>query len=521
MNVPKRFSLFYTVLILAILIFHLWSLMRYPIPFVDEAWHAARAWSFIQQGKPFSSLDSGVFDRFPGHATYFPWLPVVLQSIAMWFFYQPELLAVRLVSLFFGLVLLIATYYIGECFGGKKVGLISALILAISHQFVYSSHLARYDIIVSAFGFSALSLYLRQKPEKKFWPSFLAGLLAVLAVEIHAYGIIYTPVILLLFLIEMKSAVLRNKGLWGFIVGAIIAGLFYIERHILYFPDTYWEITNIAFSPTHIPPLLTFDLRVILLGLLDTKYVWFSLLGLLPIGIIAIGYEVALVIKKHRSSEMLLIILVLLLFFFYGLLIRTKLNYYAILIMPILVILIGRFLAKTWRNWQGSFLDYINRTSWGIVLTLSIYIIIVILTHPNAYKSFQLDKERISQSITNEDSLMGSQIYWFGFYDNLYYSWETIIYYQRLKPGSTFSDAMYEFQPDIFIVDEHLSTFMVDGTNPQHQPSNHTLYYQSLHLSAQDVQQFMHEQGKLMDTFTSQNYGKIEIYRIYWEKTQD
>ena len=50
----------------AVLILHLLTRMRYPAPFVDEAWLLSRAWTFIQTGHQFGGLDSGVGEQFAG-----------------------------------------------------------------------------------------------------------------------------------------------------------------------------------------------------------------------------------------------------------------------------------------------------------------------------------------------------------------------------------------------------------------------------------------------------------------------
>ncbi|MBI5830421.1 MAG: hypothetical protein HZB20_12995, partial [Chloroflexi bacterium] len=75
---------------------HGWSLRRYPVLFVDEAWFASRAWEFIHTGRAFGSLDAGVIDRFEGYWTFFPWLPTVIQSAVLRFAAAPTLLSVRL-----------------------------------------------------------------------------------------------------------------------------------------------------------------------------------------------------------------------------------------------------------------------------------------------------------------------------------------------------------------------------------------------------------------------------------------
>src|SRR5512132_401486 len=56
----------------AVLLVIFLTLMRVPAPFVDEGWNANRSWALLHTGRPFGTLDSGVFERYPGYWTYFP-----------------------------------------------------------------------------------------------------------------------------------------------------------------------------------------------------------------------------------------------------------------------------------------------------------------------------------------------------------------------------------------------------------------------------------------------------------------
>src|SRR5437762_1346400 len=62
--------------------------------------------------------------------------------------------------LLFGLALLAIVYRIGRLLYGPRVGLFAALLLAVSGSFLYSAHMARHDVIVAAFGYGAVALYL-------------------------------------------------------------------------------------------------------------------------------------------------------------------------------------------------------------------------------------------------------------------------------------------------------------------------------------------------------------------------
>ena len=213
-------------------------------------------------------------------------------------------------------------------------------------------------------------------------------------------------------------------------------------------------------------------------------------------------------IKKHKNDDVLLFSFTYLLFFFYALLIRNKWEHYSILVAPILTISAARFLLNTCKTWQGDIVDYINRISWGITIISIVFV--VAQTSFNAYPYYLSAQDRISRVVQNGEVVMGSQTHWFGLHENQYYSWQTIIYYQRLVPGSSFHDVMDEFQPDIFILDGHLNKYFTDEIS-----NNSYVIY--LHVPLQDVKSFFETQAQLVDVFESPIYGPIEIYRIDWE----
>lgn len=493
--------------------FHLWSLMRFPFPFVDEAWFACRAWNFISTGQAVGTLDFGVFDRFQGFETYFPWFPVLIQSLAMRLFNQPELIAVRMVSLIFALILSISIYIIGTKLGGRSLGLMSCFILIFSTPYIYSGHLGRYDILVSAFGFCGIALFLLQSRPMKFLINSVIGILILLSFEIHPNGAIYTPVILIMYLYESRTRVFANKGFWGFLVGAGIGGLFYLERHILRYPETYRAITNLAFSQTHIPPILTFNLKSYLDGLLSTYLLFAIHMILIPVLLMGLIHLFVSVINNPSNQDKILLALTLLLLLSYALWIKQKHAYYAIVTSPILSIIAGRYLIISWRQWKGQWNDYASRIAWGLTIVSFVYIITQMTFNANDYT--KVAQERIASSISEEDKIMGSQIHWFGLYRNQYYSWETIIYFERLFPGKNFKDAMYEFQPDIFIFDGHMKIFITEEENLENS------YKEHLFVPIYEVRQFMESEAQMVDSFYSPIFGPIEIYRIYWDENSN
>ncbi|MDQ3930156.1 MAG: hypothetical protein M3328_13535, partial [Chloroflexota bacterium] len=89
-----------TLVLGAVLVVSLLTLMRLPAPFVDEGWNANRSWALLHTGRPFGSMDSGVFERYPGYWTYFPLVAASIHAAAIAVL-GPSLFAMRAVSLLF------------------------------------------------------------------------------------------------------------------------------------------------------------------------------------------------------------------------------------------------------------------------------------------------------------------------------------------------------------------------------------------------------------------------------------
>src|SRR3954451_23764640 len=73
----------FVALLAAVMGLHLATLLRFPAPFVDEGWNASRAWGLLHTGQAFGTLDAGLFDKYPGYWTYFPWLATAVHTLFM------------------------------------------------------------------------------------------------------------------------------------------------------------------------------------------------------------------------------------------------------------------------------------------------------------------------------------------------------------------------------------------------------------------------------------------------------
>jgi len=491
----------------AVAALHLWSLLRFPAPFVDEAWFAARAWAFIHTGRPFSTLDAGVFDRFAGYWTFFPWLFTFIQSLSLRLADEPSLQAVRPISLLFGLLLLVAIYAIAARLRGWAYGLLSAALVAVSWPFSTSAHMARPDIIVAALGFGAMALHLADRG-CRWWVGLLTGLCVGLAFEVHANGALYGPPLLALHILDGGRATLRQPRFWGFVFGGAVGLAFYAALHVLRYPQTYLALTQLAFGPTHTPPLLTMEPRLIARAFVEMgRLLILTHPLLLPIVI----WSLARLLSTRTAEAWRLLTITVGIVITATLLIRNPSTYYAILLTPALDLLAAALVFDVAAApWHGRWWDYARRGIVWAACVASVVLNLSVLRY-DFHETYQAAQARIAASIQPGDSIMGPQTYWFGLYDHPYASWEGLVYYQRYAPDSSLEDALRAFRPDTLVMDESWDYFITD--TPDDSP-----YAQHLRVSRTEMDRFLNRYATLVDRFDNATYGLIRVYHIHWDE---
>ncbi|MCI0604646.1 glycosyltransferase [bacterium] len=488
-------------LVLFLALVHIATLQRYPALFVDEGWFGSRAWAFRTTQQAFGPLDRGVFDRFPGYWTYFPWIPNYLQHLTFLTSSAPGVEPLRFLSLLGGFLLLASVFSIGRRLENSNSAWLTLCLVALSRSFLYSSHLARYDILVAAFGFCAIALSLRN--ESKTWPHFAAGLLLGAAFETHPAGAMYAPVILILYFVQARWAALKSRPFWCFISGGVIGIAFYVSLHILRYPETWLTINRIAGSYTHKPPI--FPLSLFLSSIQGTWQLAFYVAPyLLPLAVIAIPF---LLLQRKKKNQILLTLL-LGLPFAHSILLQHKLSYYAILFSPVLELSVAVFLVQITRHpWRVNLLKDVGKVGvYFLVLCGIIYSLL-----PLRYdwsQDYSAVAAQLKQRIRPNETVMGTQTWWFALPKNDWYSWETLHYFQRYQTAMSLEDAFLEFQPDIFIVDGHLASFVKQG-----RPGS---YAEQLGLPPAELNAILKKYGRLRAEFDGGYYGPIRIFELHW-----
>lgn len=493
------------IVLVVVVLFHSITLLRFPQPFVDEGWAANRAGWFLKTGRAFGTVDADFMMDYPGYWTYFPLFPVLVQAFSLWVAGVPSLFVVRVVSLFFGLILLTAVYAIANRVGGRRYALLSIAFVAFSWPFCISAHWARYDIMAAAFGFVAIALYFNNL-NRNVWISVLSGLCIGIAFEFHPNAAIYAPAVVGLYLWESRWKVFRRYDFWGFVGGGLLGGLVYAVLHVLPYPQTYMAFNQIFFFDTHIPPIFTLDPQIILRSFYDLGVV---MLALSPL-VILVPCAIVVWLRNRDQEYLSLSVLGVGLLVSMSLLVRNKGTYYAILLTPALDLIVAAFILREWQQeWHGHLMDYARRVLiWGVTLGTLLRVLVVV---PQAdYRSDYLQAQAgINEVIQPGDTIMGAQVYWFGLTEHDYDSWEELVYYRRYVPGSTLEEALEAFQPDILIWDGQLDQYVSD------QPGAGG-YSRYLILPRKEFQDFLAQKAKLLTRFDGRCYGQIEVYRIAW-----
>lgn len=513
----------------------LFSLLRTPPPFLDEVWFANRAWALVETGRAFGTMDSGVFDRYDGYWTYFPWLPTWFQALAIQAF-GLSLSSVRLVSVAFGLVLLAAVYAIASHLGGRRLALLAVLVVSLSRAFLYSSHLARPDIIVAAFGFVAIALYTTDRSPGFSVKSLLSGFAVGLALEAHPFGVIYGPVIVALYLLDYGKPALRMPRLWGFVVGGGAGLALYAALHVLPYPQTYLTINALvatASGAVRTPPLLTPDPDVWLQSVLDMA-VQFRTLWNLRVPLVLAG--LVLLWRSRSPSDRRLLNLCAVLLLAYLALIRNKNPWYAILAAPagdlLMAVALARLSRAKWpaslwarlpaaplRRWLGTARLGLEPSRWSAVRTALVLVMLAAAVVPtltralgNPMRDYETTLAQVGEVVAPGSVVMGPATYWLGVPDRTYVSWEQLVYYRRYAPGSTVAEAVRAFRPDYFIVDPYIEQFIRDTPRPGANA-------QQLLLPKTPFEQFLGEHATLAAAARTGTYGNVRIYRIDWERS--
>ena len=487
---------------------HLFSLLRFPTPFIDEAWYADHAWGLLHTGRPLGPLHQGIFTVIEGAWTYFPllgpWLPALAIKLLGF-----NLFAVRLVSLIFGLLLLAAIYGIARQLYGGRAGLFALISTSLSYAFFYSAHLARPDVIVAAAGYGAIALYLTDRGRSFSFKSMLAGLLIGLAFDYHPNAAFFGPTLVALYLSDHGAAALKHKGFWSFIAGCGAALTLYAAVHIVPYPQTFFSMTAFLFGSAKNPPLLTPSLWLPALqdaGLQLIKEADFR--G--PLTLVGIMFA----LSRRSPADRRLLIIAGSLFAQLALMTPYKPEYYHISVSPAFNIFLAMIAYELLKKWDRSMRSYYRPIIVVSTLLISAAFNVLPLKVDEMAEYNQV-VTHIRSVAPPGSSIVAEPRYWFGLYDYNFVGVDEPAYYRHYFPGMSVEESYRIFRPDFIVTDWFYETFTASSPE-QVWPMSRPFYINEAELNA-----FMQARATLAGEISMPGWQiTMRIYRINWETEQ-
>jgi hypothetical protein len=477
--------------------------MRYPVPFVDEAWLTSRAWAYMHTGHQLGQLDMGVANLFPSGWIVNQWLITFLQSLALRLAGSPSLLAMRIVSLAWGFLLLVACYFFFKHLIGKPAALISTLLLAGTTAFFYSAHSARYDIMAAALAYLGCLLVFTGKPER-FWQGLLAGFLLCMAVETHLNSLIFILTVLIMLVMEYRLRLVKLPLFWGFVAGGVLGVLYYLVLHVFPNPNTFFTLNNLIMQSGYAPAFTMIDLSYWVKTLQDMGNLIFAACTtaviLLPFGLCRIYTKPDKLPRKLAAFLLILLALFLVV-------VRKKTYFYAILLTPAMCGVIGYFICSVFTSPIKNRLVWVFSRVFIIASVVGMLALTGYQLQYNGFDYYRAAQAKIDPYIQPTDRIMGSQNWWMGQPDHTYFSWELIYSYPQVEPTATLADTMAALKPDLFITDR-LMLLVLESKDPA-QPDGL--------ISKQELLDYLHQHGTLIASLDSPYYGPFEIYRLQWK----
>ena len=250
-----------------IMIFHLATLVKFPIVFVDEPWFSNAAWNWLKTGNNTDTISAP--SQLKVIWPYLGNLPLRL-SFAM---LGLGLFQARLTSWLFGGILLLLTLFVGRKCYSLLTGSIAALLLSLSSPFAQASHYARPDIMLAAFIMAAFLLMLNAFEKEQWWSHMAAGLLLGIGQDIHQNAMFFAAGLGILYIYNYRFSILRRRGFWLFIAGCALGIIYYIAFTVAPHWADFQNYYRFSLETSHRMPLLTGDLLYLVKSIIAERSV--------------------------------------------------------------------------------------------------------------------------------------------------------------------------------------------------------------------------------------------------------
>ena len=448
----------FIALFLILLIFHLLSISFYPMTFPDDAVMGSRVQSFLINGHPLGSLETGAFSLVKDSEKTFSTLPYYIYSFIPQLSGEINLFTIRIIHILFIAVTLFLIFSIGSHIKDPLTGILAMLLLGFSNNFTYSSHIARADIIAATLGLLAIYIFLKNSNNNP-WLDFLTGIIVTLGIDFHPRVILYLPLIGLLYIQRFKLQAFIKKNSWIFILGVLVGAGTYYCLAIEPYQAVLAELATMTIGDSRTPPLLSLDFQQMGTALGEI----FVLLKDQDRALLVIFAEVLLALIFIRKENGFNII-----FSFGSLLLIAGImpNFYDFncgMGLPLIALGAALFYRR---------LISLPITSQrvGLICTCLIAFYLLYSFSNNLSDKINYYNEKCDLELENnaammqkeikpDDVILGVDSFWFYFQNNPFHSWTNLKFLIN-RPNTSLEDAFRQLHPDYMIMDGRMSYFI-------------------------------------------------------------
>lgn len=444
------------LVILVIIAVNLYSLEQYPMPHCDEVIYANVSHNFYTQGR-FSVSWVGSFRNWD--QTHVPSGRLYHIGQGLLLFFGNNLANARLFSVIGWLAAALTLYFVGVRLYDRTTAVLGALLLAVSLNTLYMSHIGRGESWVSFAIAAAIlgALRIREHPSSASF--FLFGILAgILGIGFHPYAVwVIGPVMIWLLWGQMRTSRGRVRLLWAF-TGSLLGGGGMLSAQFL--PNPGIAIAQLREMSTILPWTGNFFARLVgQWQFMQQAFVDNLNRAVLVFTIFALG-SIGVALWKGTSSDRFLVGVLGISLLVFAFATAHKYNVSFPLWDPILALLIASAAVRTASYLSTSVLQghpgRFSKTTLAVLLVAPLIIInlaawayLSIKFHPRDYQAYLA---RVQQSVPPGSTVMGDMTLGYAFDGrNRFVSDYVITHFDRESILGTLSD-------------EHIDYVIADGS---------------------------------------------------------
>jgi 4-amino-4-deoxy-L-arabinose transferase-like glycosyltransferase len=498
----------------------------FPAVGEDEPWIAAAPYKLATQGVYGSDLFAGYYGAERHNYQHPPLYPLI--EAGLFKLIGVGVFEMRLLSVLFGLALLVVVFLVGSRIGDWRVGTLAVVLMMVLRiapggdatgiLLLDRARINRYDIAVPVFGLLAFwALVSGHTTRRPSW-YFATGLLAGLASLSHLFGVLWLPLLVAMSMASASglprpravSLVLSGFALPWLPVLAYIASGWSDFLGQMRFVSERLEILDLSFyrfNALHGPGPISVDWFVTVVRELPAARpgAWTVIVGI-PIALVVIAAAARRDRDRYGVTGLFALCALAQLLMFVVLL-RVKTINYMIGLWPLGALLLA---------WLGVWL-WDRRARFARIVMLVLFALIlgegaVRIVHAAAAARRATSYERYATVITRcippGSRVLGLQHYWLGLRQYDYRTWllPVIYTFPHYYPDAMPLDAALDrVNPDIILVDRIMAAFFEAAREPSHPLHDRRLAFDAFMLR---------RNARLACTIPDETYGTMEVYQL-------